>query len=180
MTEEEFKKAFYLIKQFSLSELLQAKNSLFIIIQEMELEKKNISNEVRRAVYYFQVSNKVKAKRIKYIDEIIVPRQNEHLESQVNEVFPELKTTSLRRLRSFRKERERLMKVTSDHSLKVKQIARLLTSAYAEQEKVQKQYESINHAELVRYFFIREKVSPELVIEDELRRYFVKFNGGGN
>lgn len=180
MTEEEFKKAFYLIKQFTPAELVQAKNSLFVILQEMELEKKNISNEVRRSVYYFQLSNKAKEKRIKYIDEIIVPRQNIHLESQVNKVFPEVKMSSLNRLRRYRKERDLLLKVSNDQSLRVKQNARVLISAYAEAEKIEKQYQSVNEAESVRNFFASQGIHPDIVIEDELNRYCQQYNKGGS
>lgn len=179
MTEENFIKAFDLVKGFTSVQLLQAKNSLFVFMQEMELEKKNISNEVRRSVYYFQVSNRVKVKRIKYIDEIIVPRQSEFLDSDLNKVFPDAKTTSLNRLKRFRKERERLLKVTGDHSLRVKQSARLLMIAYTESEKLGKQYQSIIEAEQVRLFFRQQDVNPSIVKEDEMPRYYQMFRKGG-
>lgn len=179
MIEDEFKKSFRLVKNIGIQRIINTRDALYTLLNEMTLEKKNISNEIRRSVYNFQISNKVKEKRIKYIDEIIIPRQNKHLESEMNEVFPEIKTKSLNRLRGYRRERERLLKITSDHSLRVKQNARILSSVYSEMDTINKQYAEINRAESVNHFFVSRKVNPAEVIEDDLGRYYEEYRKGG-
>lgn len=178
MNEEKFREALSMAISFPQQQLAAVKQSLFGLIQEMEAEKKNLSNEVRRSVYYLTISNDVKRKRIKYIDEILIPRTNNQIESVVNEVFPEAKMSSLNRLKRFRVERSRLMKITGDHTLRVKQNARLLLAVYEEIKLLQDKFQSINEAEVVRNFLQSNNINPETIIRDEIFRLYTQFNGG--
>jgi hypothetical protein len=179
MTEAKFKEAIRLIRTYSLEQILQTKQTLLILMGEMNLEKKNLSNEVRRAVIHFQLSNRLKAKRIQYIDDVVLPRENENLESQVNVIFPNSKITTLSRLKQFRKERARLLKTTNDHTLRVKQNARLLVKIYAEIKKLEEQYALLNETELVRQFVTRNNLPIDGIIDDHVNRLYRLFQQQG-
>lgn len=179
MLENEFAKALHLLRHFSSEQLLNSKLSVFNLLQELKNEKKNASNEVRRALYYYSISDKTKRARISRIDEILLPATSSRLNSEVNDVFPEIRISSLNRVKLFKKERERLTKVSGDHSLRVRHHAKLLSVLYVEIKRVENQYAQLNNTDLVRKFFEMRDIDVADVVLSDAKRYYEVFRKEG-
>lgn len=179
MDKKDFMGTWRLITSYTQGEMERTITSLQTLLDEMELEKKNVSNEVRRSIYYSQISNKTKMRRIQQIDEIVIPRQNAHIEAEMGKVFPDIKTTSLNRLRRYRKEKEKLLKTANDHALRVKQNARILSATYIEIGKITNKLKNAEQSVEVIIFLRSVDLNPRLISQEELERQYEIYNRRG-
>lgn len=180
MIESEFKEMLILIRNHSLEDILRNKQTLLLLTSELHEEKKLISNEVRRAILYFQLSNRYKKKRIAYIEDVIMPKEHKNLRAGVESFLPDSKIMSLNRVKTFRREREKLLKTKQEHGLRVKKNVRDLLTIHNELKSLEDQYEMLSQLEIVRNFLIQNSISIDGIIDDHamrLHRLFIQKGG---
>lgn len=179
MTEQEFKDIVSLLKTYEPEKMHRTMISIESILQDLYVEKVNLSNDMRRSILYYQLSFDIKKKRIEYIDEIILPKESKSLFLQSDIIFPESKIIALSRVKSFRRERQRILKVTGDYLLRVKQNARILSEVYREIRNLENQLQLLRLAEDVRIFFIHRLIDVSSIIDEDISRIYSIYQKGG-
>ena len=173
----ELQKAIATLQNYSLYQLDQSKENVYRQSDELEVEKVEASNNIRRASIFYQFSNESKDKMIQQLAYEEIPRLQRQFNSPSASVAT--KKAAMYRLTKNKLEHDRLEKTKSDDRNLLKQNAKVLLSIYREIDKIKVEILFLEKCKKIFEFLKTNQVAPGTIADSDMFRLYKDYMKGG-
>lgn len=180
MEDKLFRESVDALKGHSTEEIEKAKSSTLELIGSLYEERAAISDEIKRTVLHFKAADQFRKRKLASINQVLIPRHQLRVQRQINSFFNSGKASSIRQLKKLLKEKEYLEKSRTEHTIRVKQMARRLIAVHGEINKAEKHYEMLRTTDKLKVFLLDYQMPIESIDNynmDKWKREFVRKGG---
>lgn len=176
----DFQSCVEILKDYTMTDLLETKRTLVAQMNDLEKEKYNASNEIRRSAAYYLLANEYRDKHMNEIQNVVIPTYKRMFTSQKNARSTFSKKLTVRKITENKKELERFQKTVKDNTNRVKQIAKVLMSIYQQIDKIKVEIQFVDRCQIVNDFLVANNLAVQTIIYDDMTELYKAFMRGGN
>lgn len=174
-----FRESIELLQEHTPEEIQQAKVSTLSLIEGLYEERLSVSDEIKRTILHYSSVERVRNRKSIQIENVLIPKRKLRVQQQLSSFYGFGKAATIKQLKNLLREKEYLQNAKTEHTLRVKQVARTLILLYADIKKAENQYDLLMKSDHIRDFLIKNGTSAGMMNNTNMERWHRQYMQGG-